>query len=124
MHGTVSDYHTSGAWVAVAVAALGVRLAGGDADTLRQAIGIAEYHGPRSQMMREIDNPTMLHDGSGWGAMVGVTSADLALAGLAQPGRRLRRADGHSSLPCLNHDQRRPNQPTPGRCSCLSGTAC
>ena len=52
-----------------------MRLKGGDADTLRQAIGIAEYHGPRSQMMREIDNPTMLHDGSGWGAMVGVTAA-------------------------------------------------
>ncbi|MCP5082574.1 MAG: MmgE/PrpD family protein [Alphaproteobacteria bacterium] len=83
LHGTVPDYHTSGAWVAVAVAALGVRLAGGDADTVRQAIGIAEYHGPRSQMMREIDNPTMLHDGSGWGAMVGVTSAELALAGFA-----------------------------------------
>ncbi len=83
LHGTVSDYHTSGAWVAVAVAALGVRMAGGNADTLRQAIGIAEYHGPRSQMMREIDNPTMLHDGSGWGAMVGVTSSELAVAGFA-----------------------------------------
>ena len=81
LHGTVSDYHTSGAWVALAVAALGVRLAGGDQDTLRQAIGIAEYHGPRSQMMREIDNPTMLHDGSGWGAMVGVTAGQLALSG-------------------------------------------
>ena len=81
LHGTVPDYHTSGAWVALAVAALGVRLKGGDAETLRQAIGIAEYHGPRSQMMREIDNPTMLHDGSGWGAMVGVTSAELALSG-------------------------------------------
>ncbi|MEM8690017.1 MAG: MmgE/PrpD family protein, partial [Pseudomonadota bacterium] len=46
LHGTVPDYHTSGAWVAVAVAALGVRLAGGSEDTLRQAIGIAEYHGP------------------------------------------------------------------------------
>ncbi|MEQ9489794.1 MAG: MmgE/PrpD family protein [Alphaproteobacteria bacterium] len=81
LHGTVSDYHTSGAWVALAVAALGIRLAGADANTLRQAIGIAEYHGPRSQMMREIDNPTMLHDGSGWGSMVGVTAAELALAG-------------------------------------------
>ncbi|CAN0484063.1 unnamed protein product, partial [Discosporangium mesarthrocarpum] len=79
----VSDYHTSGALLALALAALVVRLAGGDADTLRQAIGIAEYHGPRSQMMREIDNPTMLHDGSGWGSMVGVTSAELALAGFA-----------------------------------------
>ena len=81
LHGTASDYHTSGAWVALAVAALGVRLTRPDADILRQAVGIAEYHGPRSQMMREIDHPTMLHDGSGWGALVGVSAAELALAG-------------------------------------------
>jgi len=81
LHATVPDYHTSGAWVALAVAALGVRIDGGDTNHVRQAVGIAEYHGPRSQMMREIDNPTMLHDGSGWGSMVGVVSADLALSG-------------------------------------------
>ena len=81
LHGTVTDYHTSGAWVSLAVAALGVRLNGADPNILRHAIGIAEYHGPRSQMMREIDNPTMLHDGSGWGSMVGVVAAELALAG-------------------------------------------
>jgi len=81
LHGTVSDYHTSGAWVALAVAAMGVRMTRPDAGILRQAVGIAEYHGPRSQMMREIDNPTMLHDGSGWGSMAGVISAELALAG-------------------------------------------
>ena len=81
LHGTVSDYHTSGAWISLAVAALGVRLGGASPDVLRHAIGIAEYHGPRSQMMREIDNPTMLHDGSGWGSMVGVVAAELALAG-------------------------------------------
>jgi 2-methylcitrate dehydratase PrpD len=81
LHGTVTDYHTSGAWISLAVAALGVRQNGADPDILRHAIGIAEYHGPRSQMMREIDNPTMLHDGSGWGSMVGVAAAELALAG-------------------------------------------
>ena len=81
LHGTVSDYHTSGAWVALAVAALGIRLTRPNAELLRHAVGIAEYHGPRSQMMREIDNPTMLHDGSGWGALVGVSAAELALAG-------------------------------------------
>ena len=81
LHGTVSDYHTSGAWISLAVAALGVRINGANPDILRHAIGIAEYHGPRSQMMREIDNPTMLHDGSGWGSMVGVVAAELALAG-------------------------------------------
>ena len=81
LHGTVSDYHTSGAWNALGVAALGCRLLGHDESTLRHAIGIAEYHGPRSQMMREIDNPTMLHDGSGMGAMVGVSSVLLAAKG-------------------------------------------
>lgn len=74
LHDTVSDYHTSGSWNALAVAAIGARLRGLSRAQLRQAIGIAEYHGPRSQMMREIDNPTMLHDGSGWGAL-GATSA-------------------------------------------------
>jgi 2-methylcitrate dehydratase PrpD len=81
LHASVSDYHTSGAWNALAVAALGSRLRGLSADGLRQAVGIAEYHGPRSQMMREIDNPTMLHDGSGWGALVGVTAVLLAERG-------------------------------------------
>ncbi len=81
LHDTACDYHTSGAWVAIACSAMSVRLNGGSEDQLRQAIGIAEYHGPRSQMMREIDNPTMLHDGSGWGAMTGVVSADMAMGG-------------------------------------------
>ena len=81
LHATVSDYHTSGAWNALGVVALGCRLEGADAETLRQALGIAEYHGPRSQMMREIDNPTMLHDGSGMGALVGCSATLLAMRG-------------------------------------------
>jgi 2-methylcitrate dehydratase PrpD len=71
LHASVSDYHTSGAWNALGVAALGCRLRGANAETLEHALGIAEYHGPRSQMMREIANPTMLHDGSGMGALTG-----------------------------------------------------
>ena len=81
LHATVDDYHTSGAWNALGVAALGCRLAGTDNNTLRHALGIAEYHGPRSQMMREIDNPTMLHDGSGMGALVGCSATLLATRG-------------------------------------------
>ena len=81
LHDTVSDYHTSGAWNALAVAAIGSRLRGLSREQLRQAIGIAEYHGPRSQMMREIDNPTMLHDGSGWGALGGTSAVMLAEQG-------------------------------------------
>lgn len=81
LHASVSDYHTSGAWNALGVAAMAARLRGLTDDQLRHALGIAEYHGPRSQMMREIDNPTMLHDGSGWGALVGLSAAILAERG-------------------------------------------
>ena len=81
LHETAPDYHTSGAWVSVAIAALGARAMGLSKQQTREAIGIAEYHGPRSQMMRVIDAPTMLKDGSGWGAMAGVSAAYLARSG-------------------------------------------
>ncbi len=88
LHASVTDYHTSGAWNALAVAALGCRLTWGNTEQLRHAFGIAEYHGPRSQMMREIANPTMLHDGSGMGALVGSMATLLA-------------ADGFTGAPAL-----------------------
>ena len=80
-HGTVPDYHTSGSWGAVTGAAAGARMLGLDHDRTRHALGIAEYHGPRSQMMRCIDHPTMLKDGSGWGAMCAVSAVRLAANG-------------------------------------------
>ena len=81
LHASAPDYHTSGAWVAVGAAALGGHVLGLDEDRFRHALGVAEYHGPRSQMMRCIDHPTMLKDGSGWGAMTGVSAAFLARDG-------------------------------------------
>ncbi|MCB9942884.1 MAG: MmgE/PrpD family protein [Geminicoccaceae bacterium] len=81
LHRTACDYHTTGAWVAVATAAIAARLLGLASAPTREAIGIAEYHGPRSQMMRCIDHPTMVKDGSGWGAMAGVSAAYLAADG-------------------------------------------
>ena len=81
LHATAPDYHTSGAWVAVAAAATGARLLKLDTAQTAHALGIAEYHGPRSQMMRCIDAPTMVKDGSGWGAMAGVSAALLAQDG-------------------------------------------
>lgn len=81
LHSTASDYHTSGAWSALGCAAVTARRLSLDEDATRHALGIAEYHGPRSQMMRCIDYPTMLKDGSGWGAMVGVSAGMLAHAG-------------------------------------------
>ncbi|TCL10068.1 2-methylcitrate dehydratase PrpD [Shimia isoporae] len=80
-HATVPDYHTSGSWGAVTAAAASARLLGLDRDLTRHAVGIAEYHGPRSQMMRCIDHPTMLKDGAGWGAMSGVSAVKLACSG-------------------------------------------
>lgn len=78
LHATACDYHTSGAWNALGVAAFGSRLLNLDRDRLHEALGIAEFYAPRSQMMRCIDHPTMLKDGSGWGAMAGVAAALLA----------------------------------------------
>ena len=83
LHRTAADYHTSGAWVAIAAAAVVARLLGLDAAATREAFGIAEYHGPRSPMMRVIDHPSMLKDGSGWGAMAGVSAALLARRGFS-----------------------------------------
>ncbi|MEM1235401.1 MAG: MmgE/PrpD family protein [Pseudomonadota bacterium] len=80
-HATCADYHTSGAWTAVGVAAAVARMLGCDAGQIRHAAGIGEYHGPRSQMMRCIDFPTNLRDGVGWGAPSGVTAAYLAHEG-------------------------------------------
>ncbi len=81
LHATAADYHTSGAWNALGCAAIGARLLGLDERATRHALGAAEYHGPRSQMMRCIDHPTMVKDGSGWGALAGVSAACLAADG-------------------------------------------
>lgn len=80
-HATCADYHTSGAWTAVGVGTAYARGLGLDAAQIRHSAGIAEYHGPRSQMMRCIDHPTMVRDGVGWGAPSGVAAAYLAQAG-------------------------------------------
>ncbi|MAM56572.1 MAG: 2-methylcitrate dehydratase [Salinicola sp.] len=81
LHATACDYHTSGAWNAIAVAALSSKLLDLDRRRLHEAMGIAEFYGPRSQMMRCIDHPTMVKDGSGWGAMGGVAASLLARDG-------------------------------------------
>lgn len=93
LHATTPDYHTSGAWNAITCAALGARLLRLDRERTRQALGIAEYHGPRSQMMRGVDHPTMLKDGSGWGAMAGVSAAYLAEDGFTGAPSLLSEAD-------------------------------
>jgi len=81
LHASACDYHTSGSWNALGATAIAGRVLGLSAAELNHALGIAEFYGPRSQMMRCIEYPTMLKDGSGWGAMAGVASAILAREG-------------------------------------------
>lgn len=81
LHKTACDYHTSGAWNALASAALVARLKKMSHEQTYEALGLAEYHGPRSQMMRCIDDPIMAKDGSCWGALAGFSAALLARDG-------------------------------------------
>ena len=80
-HATCADYHTSGAWTSTGVATAAARAMGLSSEQIRHAAGIGEFHGPRSQMMRCIDHPTMVRDGVGWGAPSGLTAAYLAAEG-------------------------------------------
>ncbi len=92
LHASVPDFHCSGAWNALAAAALGARLLPLDAPATRHALGIAEYFGPRGQILRVCNHPTMVKDGSGWGAHAGVTAALLA-------------QDGFTGAPALTVEQ-------------------
>jgi 2-methylcitrate dehydratase PrpD len=80
-HATVPDYHCSGSWNALGSAAVAARFLSFDPARIRQALGTAEYFGPRGQMLRTCDAPSMVKDGSGWGAHAGVTAAWLAREG-------------------------------------------
>ena len=83
LHKSSKDYHTSGAWIAIACAGIVSKILELNKNQIREAFGIAEFYGPRSQMMRCIDYPTMVKDGSGWGAMSGVNAAYLAKEGFS-----------------------------------------
>ena len=90
----------------------------------------------RGQMMRCIDHPTMLKDGSGWGAMCGVSAAYLAADGFtgapavtvedARVRRRLRRSGDRvadhrdlisSPTPCAIEPRSRSVRPSPSSAS-------
>src|SRR4030095_16977718 len=78
LHSTVRDYHCSGAWHSLGCVAIAARLLDLDDERTRHALGVAEYFGPRGQILRACDFPTMVKDGSGWGGHVGVRAASLA----------------------------------------------
>lgn len=85
LHATYRDYHGSGAWGALGAAAASGRLLGLTAEQLADALGIAEYHGPLAPIMRCVEHPAMVKDGTGWGAMAGVSAALLAQQGFTGP---------------------------------------
>jgi 2-methylcitrate dehydratase PrpD len=74
-------YQSCGSWGSVACAAVASKLMGLDHGTIKHALGIADYHAPNLPMMRDIDHPTMVKHGIGWGAMNGIVSAELAERG-------------------------------------------
>ncbi|WP_017611854.1 MmgE/PrpD family protein [Nocardiopsis salina] len=81
LHALAGEHHSSGAWNALGVAAVGARALGLGAEATEHALGIAEYHGPRGPMMRCIDHPTMVKDSSAPGAQAGAQAALLAKDG-------------------------------------------
>jgi len=74
-------YQACGSWGSVACAAVAAHLMKLDAEQVRQAIGIAEYHAPNLPMMRDIAHPAMVKHGIGWATLTGITAAELASFG-------------------------------------------
>ncbi len=81
LHSLYDFYHGSGAWAPIGAAAGVARLLDCSAEQAWHALGIAEFHAAMTPEMRSIDHPSMLKDGIGWGAMVGITSGQLAARG-------------------------------------------
>lgn len=98
LHRVAPDYHTSGAWNALGVAALCVRALGLDGARTAAALGAAEFHAPRGLMMRVIDRPSMLKDGSQMGAFAGVNAALLARDGFSAGPAELLEAEDAADL--------------------------
>src|ERR687894_3076679 len=81
LHSLYDIYHGSGAWAPVGAAAGVARLLNCDAEQAWHALGIAEFHAAMTPEMRSVEHPSMLKDGIGWGAMVGIASGQLAAHG-------------------------------------------
>lgn len=78
-HHTV--YQACGSWGSVACAAAAAHILKLNRDQIKNALGIAEYHAPNLPMMRDIAHPAMVKHGIGWGALTGITAAQLAARG-------------------------------------------
>jgi 2-methylcitrate dehydratase PrpD len=80
-HATHDVYQACGSWGSVACAAIAAHLMRLTPEQTHHALGIADYHAPNLPMMRDIDDPTMVKHGIGWGTMTGITAAQMAARG-------------------------------------------
>jgi len=74
-------YQACGSWGSVACAAAAAHLMKLDLKQTRNALGIADYHAPNVPMMRDVAHPAMVKHGIGWGALTGISAAQLASRG-------------------------------------------
>ncbi len=79
-------YTGTGSWGALGAAAAAARLNGLSEEQTAHALGVAEYHAPRTPIMRGVERPGMTKDGIGWGSYAGVVAADLAASGFTGSG--------------------------------------
>ncbi|ELY61540.1 MmgE/PrpD family protein [Natronococcus jeotgali DSM 18795] len=84
---TVDEIYTgTGSWGALGAAAAVARLLEFSTEQTTHALGVAEYHAPRTPIMRGVEKPGMTKDGIGWGAYTGIVSAQLAKMGFTGSG--------------------------------------
>jgi 2-methylcitrate dehydratase PrpD len=86
IHETDGVYTGTGSWGAVGAAAAVARLRGLTVKKTANALGAAEYHAPRTPIMRGVEKPGMTKDGIGWGSYAGVTAIELARRGFTASG--------------------------------------
>lgn len=76
-----TEYHSSGSWGGLGTVAVVSKLLGLNRIQILNGLGIAEFHGTISPMMRGMDAASMVKDAIGWGTFTGITSALLAQKG-------------------------------------------
>jgi 2-methylcitrate dehydratase PrpD len=86
IHATDGVYTGTGSWGALGAAAAVARCLGLSHEATAHALGTAEYHAPRTPIMRGVERPGMTKDGVGWGAYAGTAAVELADRGFTGSG--------------------------------------
>lgn len=96
-------YTGTGSWGALGAAATVARLHDFSPEQTADALGVAEYHAPRTPIMRGVEQPGMTKDGIGWGAYSGIVSAQLAEAGFSGSGTVFDEYEGEDTFGETHH---------------------